>query len=199
MPHQSCTVCSHKNIQEINLALRKGSPTLRALAVQTGLSKTALIRHKRHIDHPEPRIKGNEIDAIDQQIARLQRAQRRAQRSRTRHVMVSIAKELRAWISLKSKVQGQSAMQLGEIAPEPAISPRDALALAEAVIEMNLAGDQRPHVLQWLDGLRSPRPKALICSREPRLPRPMLSRKLQTAQRVRNAFAWPLHKQRDFK
>jgi hypothetical protein len=151
MPHKTCSVCVHKDLEAINVALRTGSPTLRALADRHAVSKTSLLRHKRHLDPSPNRVNTAEIDVIDRQIARLERAQRRAQRARTRDVMVNITRELRSWITLRAKVQ--SAMLPETSVSEPAVSPREALVMAETIVEMNLAGEQRQQVLEWLNEL----------------------------------------------
>jgi hypothetical protein len=39
MPHRTCSVCVHEQRAAIDLALRKGSPTLRALATVMALAK----------------------------------------------------------------------------------------------------------------------------------------------------------------
>jgi protein involved in temperature-dependent protein secretion len=44
---QTCTVCRHKNVSEINLALVSGEP-LRSIAGRTSLAKSSLQRHKEN-------------------------------------------------------------------------------------------------------------------------------------------------------
>jgi hypothetical protein len=56
---RQCTVCSHKDVEEINSLLLSGE-AYRTIADRFGLSKTALIRHKEsHI--PELLAKSKEI------------------------------------------------------------------------------------------------------------------------------------------
>jgi len=43
---QRCTVCCHPNKKAVDAELLRGSPTLREIALRTGLSKTALLRHR---------------------------------------------------------------------------------------------------------------------------------------------------------
>ena len=148
MPHRSCTVCGHKDLDAINLALRKGSPPLRALAVQHSVSKTALLRHKAHIDGAAPRVNTTEIDAVDYEIKRIQRALRKAQRSRTRALVVDLSRELRSWITLKAKVQG--AIQPEKAAVVAPVTAREAVAMAQAIVEANL---NDPAVVEWLMAL----------------------------------------------
>lgn len=152
MPHRTCTICGHQQREAIDLALRTNSCPLRALAVRHGVSKTSLLRHKSHIDGAAPRMDTTEIDAVDNEIRRIQRALRKAQRSRTRDLMVNLSRELRSWITLKAKVQG--AMQPDKSAPETAVSPRDALQMAMAIIEAAASGDQRKQVCEWLNSLQ---------------------------------------------
>jgi hypothetical protein len=150
MPHQTCSICRHEQREAIDLALRKGSPPLRTLADRHAVSKTSLLRHKGHLDPSATRMNTAEIDAVDYEIRRIQRALRKAQRSRTRPLVVNLSRELRAWITLRGKL---GVMQPEKIASEPSVSPREALVIAQSVIEMNLAGDQRQQVLDWLNGL----------------------------------------------
>lgn len=44
---QTCTICCHRDRQALDAALRQGTP-LRTIADQHGVSKTALLRHRRH-------------------------------------------------------------------------------------------------------------------------------------------------------
>ena len=44
-----CSVCSHPDRATIDHELAIGSPSLRAIAIRSGLSKTSLIRHRPHI------------------------------------------------------------------------------------------------------------------------------------------------------
>ncbi len=52
---------------------------------------------------------------------------------------------------LKAKIQGATLPE--KDAPAAPVSERDALQMAEAIIEANLMGDQRVQVSEWLAGL----------------------------------------------
>lgn len=70
---RTCTVCSHKDVEEINKQLLSG-PSLRTIAAQFNLTKTSLIRHREsHI--PDLLLKSNDIQNItsaDALLARLE-------------------------------------------------------------------------------------------------------------------------------
>ena len=70
---RTCTVCSHKDVEEINRLLLSG-PSLRTIAAQFNLTKTSLIRHREsHI--PDLLLKSNDIQNItsaDALLARLE-------------------------------------------------------------------------------------------------------------------------------
>lgn len=151
MPHQTCSVCSHRNLQAINLALRTSSCSLRVLAGQFGVSKTALDRHRHHLDGKKDRQNTEQIAQIDDQIRRLKRAQTAARRRRDSAAFVRLSGELRQWHMLKAKIQGATLPEKG--APAAPVSERDALQMAMAIVEMNLTGDQRHAVTEWLTGL----------------------------------------------
>ena len=58
-----CSVCSHPQCHDIDLALLAGSATLDALQARYGPSRSAIQRHKRHlvdkVDRAEARIEQN--------------------------------------------------------------------------------------------------------------------------------------------
>ncbi len=59
---RQCTVCGHKDVEEINKLLLSGT-SFRDIAGQFDLSKTALARHKEsHI--PKELLKSNDIQEI---------------------------------------------------------------------------------------------------------------------------------------
>jgi len=70
---RTCTVCGHKDVEEINKQLLSGPP-LRTIAAQFNLTKTSLIRHREsHI--PDLLLKSNDIQNItsaDALLARLE-------------------------------------------------------------------------------------------------------------------------------
>ena len=72
---RTCTVCSHKDVDEINRLLLTGT-SFRDIAGQFDLSKTALARHKEsHI--PELLLKSEDIKEVvnaDNLLAQLQEA-----------------------------------------------------------------------------------------------------------------------------
>jgi hypothetical protein len=148
MPHQTCSVCRHEQREAIDQALEIGSPSLRTLAGQFGLSKTALDRHHHHLDYKKDRENTGQIAAIDSEITRLRRAQKRAKKKRDSTLALKISSELRGWISLRTKVAALNGVQ--RVHQSTAMTSAEAVALAKAVIETNLSDAE---VIAWLRDL----------------------------------------------
>jgi len=73
---RTCTVCGHKDVEEINKQLLSGPP-LRTIAAQFNLTKTSLIRHREsHI--PDLLLKSNDIQNITSADALLARVEEEA-------------------------------------------------------------------------------------------------------------------------
>jgi hypothetical protein len=151
VPHQSCSICRHEQREAIDFALRTNACSLRVLAGQFGASKTALGRHRHHLDGKKDRANTKQIAQIDDEIRRLKRAQTAARKRRDNPAFVRLSGELRQWHMLKSKLAGS--MLPEKDAPVVPISEHDAPAMAIAIIEMNLAEDQRQQVCEWLNGV----------------------------------------------
>src|SRR5579862_10054918 len=111
MPHQKCTVCNHPEREAIDEALRRGSPSLRELAKQTGLHHAALFRHKRH----GVPVKGKVVSNIKAEIAKLRAAQTAAKRRRDTNAVLAISREIRAWMVLEGKTANVIATDAGNV------------------------------------------------------------------------------------
>src|SRR5437879_1152140 len=147
MPHQTCTICRHPDLEAINSD--RGS--VRKVAKRFGVSPAALDRHRHHSDHAKNRVNGGQIKQIDEEIRRLKRAQTAARKRRDSAAFVRLSGELRQWHTLKSKLSGSALPE--KDAPKPAVSERDLLVTAMAIIEANLTGDCCQQVCEWLTGL----------------------------------------------
>jgi hypothetical protein len=143
MPRQSCSVCAHPALADIDQSLSTGSPSLRDLAAQCGLSKAALFRHKQHAKV----AKGSSVKNIPEEIRKLRIMLAKAKRKGDTSAALSISREIRAWLAFEAKTQ--SVMPKDSAASEE-LSLRDALALAKGLIESQ-AGD--PDVQMWLKAL----------------------------------------------
>lgn len=148
MPHQTCSICRHPQREAIDAD--RGS--VRAVAKRFGLSPAAVDRHRHHGEHAKARINSGQIEHIDAEIKKLIRAQNRAKKKRDGAGALAIARELRNWFVLRSKAEiaaiGTASEQSGKDGEQ--LSPVEALALAKAVIEGQLAD---PEVCAWILGL----------------------------------------------
>jgi hypothetical protein len=108
---QTCTVCRHKNLSEINLALVSGEP-LRSIAGRTGLAKSSLQRHKRDCiprDVIQARQFGKIADAdmlLGQVCSLQQRSEQilaNAEQSKDYKIALAAVRELKGLLELQSK------------------------------------------------------------------------------------------------
>lgn len=143
MARQTCSVCLHPDLASIDESLRSGSPSMRDLAAQCGLSKASLFRHKRHAKV----TKGQSVKNIPEEIRKLRIMLSKAKRKGDTSSALSISREIRAWLTFEAKTRPIVAQGSG-IADELPI--RDALPLARSVIESQLAD---PDVRAWIAGL----------------------------------------------
>lgn len=119
---RTCTVCSHKDVDEINRLLLTGT-SFRDIAGQFDLSKTALARHKEsHI--PELLLKSEDIKEVvnaDNLLAQLQEARTSALDLLDKAIAVGDTKvygppssylsEIRQQIKLWAELEGRLASQ----------------------------------------------------------------------------------------
>jgi hypothetical protein len=143
MPRQTCTVCKHEQRPGIEAAITKGSPPLRELAKQCGLSLTAVFRHKQHMVV----AKGSTMKNIPEEIRKLRIMLAKAKRKGDTSSALSISREIRAWLAFEAKTQSVMP-QDGAIADEMPL--RDAVAIAKSVIESQVAD---PEIQTWLRSL----------------------------------------------
>ena len=151
MPRQSCTVCAHPALADIDQSLRTGSPSMRDLAAQCGLSKAALFRHKQHAKV----AKGSSVKNIPEEIRKLRIMLSKAKRKGDTSSALSISREIRAWLAFEATTQSVM-LQDGAVADE--IPLRDAVALSKSVIESQLAD---PDIQAWLRSLMERIPAAV--------------------------------------
>jgi hypothetical protein len=119
---RQCTVCGHKDVEEINKLLLSGT-SFRDIAGQFDLSKTALARHKEsHI--PKELLKSNEIQEIakadallvqlgevrEKTLSLLDKAEKAAD-TRVYGAPVAYLREVREQIKLLAELEGRLASQ----------------------------------------------------------------------------------------
>jgi hypothetical protein len=143
MPRQTCSVCKHLERDAIDAAIRKGSPPLRAIAERSGLSLTAVHRHKQHMVV----AKGSTIQNIPEEIRRMRIMLAKAKRKGDTSATLAISREIRAWMTFESKNQSVIPGDTGNVEE---LSRSDALALARAIVESAL---DDPDVKSWLRAL----------------------------------------------
>ena len=139
MPRQSCTVCRHVDRQNIETAIAKGFPSLRELAKQSGLSLTALFRHKQHMTI----AKGTAMNNIPEEIRKLRIMLAKAKRKGDTSSALSISREIRAWLALEAKTTAIS----NDAGAVEELRLSDALVLAKNLIESQM---ENPDVREWL-------------------------------------------------
>jgi|CZKY01.1.fsa_nt_gi hypothetical protein len=151
----SCSVCRHEQRAAIDQALASKVAIRTVVAQFPGLNRPTLARHKlRHVEmKARPRATNDaaedeETAAIDAEIKRLRKAQKRAGRQ---DLKLAIGKELRTWMELKAKLRAKRPVDGGRDLQEPA-SRVEALELAKAILEMEVASNQR-EVVAWLEQL----------------------------------------------
>jgi transposase-like protein len=142
-PSGSCTVCASPDREAIDRALITKTGSLRSLARQFSLGKDALYRHSKHTISP---VNMGSKD-IDEEIIRLRRAQANAERRRDNAAAMKISAELRNWMTLKVKAESY---QAPEKAADQGISRREAVAIAQQLIEMELAAGT-PGIRDWVE------------------------------------------------
>jgi hypothetical protein len=140
MPRIRCSVCRSEHKDAIDAALASGSPPMRELARQTGLSHASIFRHKQHGIPAKPKTVSN----IKAEIGKLRAAQTRAIRRRDTNGALAISREIRNWMALEAKTR--SAVP-SDHAKHENLSRGEALALAKAIIESELTD---PDVRQWI-------------------------------------------------
>ena len=143
MPHPACTVCASPLRQEIDDALKAGSPSIRELARQTGIHHASIWRHSQHGVPGKPKTVSN----IKMEIAKLRQAQTAAKRRRDTNAVIKLSREIRSWMQLEAKTR---VVTPSEPASTEELSPTQARALAQAVIEAQLTDAD---VRQWILGL----------------------------------------------
>jgi hypothetical protein len=115
---------------------------MRELAKQSGLSLTAIFRHKQHIASAN----GAPIRDIASEIVKLRNAQARAKRKGDTSAVLSISREIRAWLALEAKSENVIA---GKMEETQEMSRDEAVRTAVLLIEAELArGTQE--VISWV-------------------------------------------------
>lgn len=109
---QRCTVCTHPSLAEIDRALMDGL-ALRDLAVQYGLSPSALSRHLKHLrraladadDREHQAHQAALLDELDLLKVRLNRLFRKAEDLHSLHVSLGCIQESIRLLALKEKIR----------------------------------------------------------------------------------------------
>jgi hypothetical protein len=149
MPHAVCGACKHPEAAAIDAAIKAKAP-LRVVAKRFRLSLTTIFLHSHHDDAKKSRINIGQIARIDKEIAQLRAAASRAKRRKNNELALNIAKELRSWFQLRVKAEIVAGAQQAKQADQQAITPAEALGLAQAVIESQLDSVE---VRSWLKAL----------------------------------------------
>jgi hypothetical protein len=123
----------------------EGSPSMRAIAKQTGLKHAAIWRHKQHGAPTKPKVFKN----ITAEIKKLRQAQTAAKKRKDTNAALAISREIRAWMALEAKAESVATPD----GPKAEELPRiEALNLAMAIIESELPS---PDVVAWIEQLHA--------------------------------------------
>jgi hypothetical protein len=140
MPHKVCSVCLHPDRPAIDIALKSGAASVRVVAGQFGLKKSAVQRDLHHDDEKDfsnPRENVGEAAHISREIAKLKRAQENAKRRRDVRGQIGFSRELRRWHELKVKAEAvAAATKPAELAE---MDRGEALSTARALIESEVS------------------------------------------------------------
>ena len=159
MPHATCSVCKHPELEAIEAALN-GAASVRVVAGRFGLKKSSIDRHRHHGAPKKPSNTGD-VSKIDVEIRKLRAAQKRAERRRDNALSLQIAKELRSWFTLRVKAEAlEGTRQTAQTAEVTAI---EALAMAQTLIEASLDDAE---VRAWLHTLAERVPVAEAVTEE---------------------------------
>lgn len=141
MPRQRCTVCTSPHKDIIDGALRNGTPPMRVIAKQCGVSLTAVFRHKQHGQV----IKALSAKDISEEIRRLRIMLAKAKRKGNTNGAIAISREIRAWMAFESKQQTAMANDAKDPSREK-MSHTESLHLAKQLIEADL---RSPSTIAW--------------------------------------------------
>ena len=163
-----CSVCSGNFRSQVDVALA-GGQSVRQVAAQFGSSKSAVARHHQRCKAssaaatvapiPAPNTGETEIDAA---IARLRRAEANARRRRDVEGALAISRELRHWLTLKSKTESTA---LARPANEQPVTRAEAIQMSKVLIEAEVKASN-PEICEWLREIVSWLPAEASCETE---------------------------------
>jgi hypothetical protein len=137
MPHARCSICRSPNSAAVDAALKAGD-SIRVVAGRFGLSRAAVDRHHHEGDRAESRTNAGDLKHIDEEIKKLMRAQNRAKKKRDADQVLAIFRELRNWFVIRQKAEFVSIATTEFKEKGQDISAREALGLAQSIIEAAL-------------------------------------------------------------
>ena len=152
MPKQTCSICTHHQFTAIDTMLKAGE-SLGKTAKRFGLTKAAVHRHVHHADNKQRRQDAQNpghIAHIDAEIKKLIQQRDKARSRRDGKGVAAISRELRNWFILRQKAELASIAMAHDTPSGAELPMKDAIAIAKAVIESQLAD---PEVRTWLEGL----------------------------------------------
>lgn len=146
----ACGICGGNSRSAVDEALGAGR-SVRQVAAQFGVSKSAVARHHRNCK-PESPLAANitpvsaaNVD-ITADISRLRRAQANARRRNDTTAVLSLSREIRAWVTLQTKAETAA---LGRPAAEQPVSHAEALVMAKVLVETAVKAEN-PEIVEWL-------------------------------------------------
>jgi transposase len=145
----ACGICGGNSRELVDKALAAGR-SIRQVAAQFGVSKSAVARHHRNCK-PESLLAANVTpvsaanEDITAEIARLRRAQATARRKGDTTAVLSISREVRAWVQMQTRAENAA---LGRPQEQP-VSHAEALEMAKVLIEAAVKAAD-PGIIEWL-------------------------------------------------
>ena len=151
MPHATCIVCLHPELEAINAALESGA-SVRVVARRFGVSHSVIHTHRHHDDAKKKPINIGVLKRIDREISTLHVAQNKARKRKDNEMSLKLTREIRTWFTLRAKTVAAEAIAGAQDhqSDHEAITAQEALSLARSVIESQLDSDE---VRSWLRSL----------------------------------------------
>lgn len=159
---RTCSVCTHEQVEAINLSLLSGSMSIRRIAEKFGLSVGAVHRHKQHMQ--AQMIQAEPVDVTDtsnimRQIQELnQRADmlyRSAVQANDRMNTVRALKELRELLILYARLTGELNTQQNVIHQHLHVSPEWASLRSVMLKALQPYPEARAALVAALEGIQA--------------------------------------------
>ncbi|MGC1416883.1 MAG: hypothetical protein WA817_16475 [Candidatus Acidiferrum sp.] len=160
----ACRICAGNSKELVDQALAAGRP-VREIARLYGHSKSAVARHRQNCKPESPTAHAANVAPVSAanedivgEIARLRRAQATARRKGDTSAVLSISREIRAWVGMQTKAEHAA---IGR-PQEQSVSHAEALVMAKVLIETAVKASN-PEIIEWVREIVSWLPPDASC------------------------------------